>query len=63
LKERFEEGMVRKYDYIPLIKLRRMYKNRRGLKRILAELAIGLVFAAIYGLTTGLMIMGLWLEF
>ncbi len=55
--------MVRKYDYIPLIKLRRMYKNRRELKRILTELAIGLVFAAIYGLTTGLMIMGLWLEF
>lgn len=55
--------MVRKYDYIPLIKLRRMYKNRREVKRILAELAIDLVFAAIYGLTTGLMIMGLWLEF
>lgn len=63
MKERFEEGMVRKYDYIPLIKLRRMYKNRREVKRILAELAIDLVFAAIYGLTTGLMIMGLWLEF
>ena len=51
------------YKVIPLPKLRRMYKNRRELKRILAELAIDLVFAAIYGLATGLMIMGLWLEF
>lgn len=51
------------YKVIPLPQLRRMYKNRRELKRILAELAIDLVFAAIYGLTTGLMIMGLWLEF
>ena len=54
---------MRKYDLIPFPQLRRMYKNRRELKRILAELAIDLVFAAIYGLTTGLMIMGLWLEF
>ena len=51
------------YKVIPLTKLRRMYTNRREVKRILAELAIDLVFAAIYGLTTGLMIMGLWLEF
>ena len=54
---------MRKYDVIPFPQLRRVYQSRRQFKRILAELAIDLVFAAIYGLTTGLMIMGLWLEF
>ena len=35
------------YKVIPLPKLRRMYKNRREVKRIQAELANYLEFAAI----------------
>lgn len=54
---------MKMYKVIPLPQLRRVYRSHRKARRILTELFIGLVFAAIYGLTTGLMIMGLWLEF
>ena len=51
------------YNYIPLPELRRQYQYRTSLKRLLAELAIELVFAAVYGMFWGLMIMGLWIRF
>ncbi len=54
---------MKKYKVIPLPQLRRMYRSRREIRRILAELSMDLAFAAIYGLTIGLMIMGLWFEF
>lgn len=54
---------MRKYDVIPLPQLRRMYRSRREARRILMELSMDLAFVAIYGLTIGLMMMGLWFEF
>ena len=51
------------YIYIPLPELRRQYRRRNSLKRLLAEIAIELVFAAVYGMFWGLMIMGLWIRF
>ena len=54
---------MKTYNYIPLPELRRGYRRRDRLKRVLAEIAIELVFAAVYGMFWGLMIMGLWIRF
>lgn len=54
---------MKKYKVIPLPQLRRMYRSRREARRILMELSMDLAFAVIYGLTFGLMIMGMWFEF
>ena len=54
---------MRNYEYIPLPELCRQYQYWNSLKRLLAEIAIELVFAAVYGMFWGLMLMGLWVEF
>ena len=54
---------MRNYDYIPLPELRRQYQYRNKLKRVVEEVAIEAAFMAIYGISLGLMLIGLWFEF
>lgn len=54
---------MRLYKYIPFQELRQQYRRRQRLLKALADITIAVTISAAYGVTTGLMLAGLWFEF
>ncbi len=54
---------MRSYQYIPFPELRRQYERRLKLRRMQADFFMATVISAAYGIMTGLMLAGVWVEF
>lgn len=54
---------MRRYQYIPFPELHQQYRRRQRLLKALADITIAVTISAAYGVTAGLMLAGLWIEF
>lgn len=54
---------MKQYEYIPFPELRRQYRHKRRIRKMLTGFIETMIISAAYGIAIGLMLTGMWITF